>query len=515
MDSSLFDGVSAAQLFDSKTNGGLTYNDFLLLPGFINFSADKVDTKCRLTKQICLNAPFVSSPMDTVTESEMAINMALLGGIGIIHHNCSIEEQAKMVRTVKKFKNGFITDPVTLPPTATIRDMLDLKAKNGFSSVPITDTGKSDGRLLGIVTARDIDFQSNLDVALGDIMTKDLVVGQAGLLLSEANKLMEESRKGKLPIVNDQGQLVSLVSRTDLKKIRHFPNSTVDASKRLRVGAAISTRPEDKLRLEALIAEAVDVIVLDSSQGWSIYQLEMLKHIKSISPELQVIAGNVVTRQQAEALIKAGADAIKVGMGSGSICITQEVMACGRSQGSAVYQVALLASQHNVPVIADGGISNLGHIVKALSIGADVVMMGSLLAGTTESPGEVVYKDGHKLKVYRGMGSLDAMRSLRASSAKEGGPGNSGASARYFSEGDAIQVAQGVTGTVVDKGSLRTFIPYLTTGLQHALQDIGVQSLNALHQRLRDGTLRFEKRSAASQYEGGAHGLYSHEKRLY
>lgn len=378
------DGVSVHELMDTRVNGGLTYNDFLILPGYISFPADIVTLQTKLTKAITLNTPFVSSPMDTVTESEMAIHLALLGGIGIIHHNCSIERQCSMVKTVKKFRNGFISDPITISPNQTVSEIFQLQKKHGFSGFPVTEDGKMNSKLIGLVTSRDIDFQKTKvlsdasEVLVRDVMSKDLLVGYNGISLEEAYELLASSRKSKLPIVNSEGNLVSLITLSDLKKKKEFPLASINSKNQLMVGAAISTRNEDKERVEVLVRAGIDVVVLDSSQGNSKFQLEMISFIKSRWPSLQVIAGNVVTNYQALELIKAGADAIKVGMGSGSICITQEVMACGRSQGSAVYCVSKLASKYGVPVIADGGISNIGHIVKALALGASTVMMGLL-----------------------------------------------------------------------------------------------------------------------------------------
>ncbi|CAI4219323.1 unnamed protein product [Parascedosporium putredinis] len=509
------DGLHIEELMDTKKHGGLTYNDFLLLPGYIGFPASEVALDSPITKRITLKTPFVSSPMDTVTEHEMAIHMALQGGLGVIHHNCSAEAQADMVRKVKRYENGFILDPVVIKRTTTVGEAIDLKEKWGFGGFPVTETGNVGSKLLGIVTNRDIQFETDLDQPVENVMVTDLVTAQSGITLAEANQILKASKKGKLPIVDKDFNLVSMISRSDLAKNQDFPLSSKAAdSKQLICAAAIGTRPEDKLRLQKLVDAGLDVVILDSSQGNSMYQIEMVKWVKEKFPKLDVIGGNVVTREQAASLIQAGVDGLRIGMGSGSACITQEVMAVGRPQAAAVYSVSSFAAQYGVPCIADGGVQNIGHIVKGLSLGATTVMMGGLLAGTTESPGtSFVSREGKLVKAYRGMGSIDAMQDKKAGNGGKDSQKSNAGTARYFSEGDSVLVAQGVSGSVAHRGPISKFVPYLAAGLKHSMQDCGIQSLQALHDGVAAGTVRFELRTSSAQAEGNVN-MESYEKKL-
>ncbi|KAG6024025.1 hypothetical protein E4U19_003997 [Claviceps sp. Clav32 group G5] len=510
------DGLDLHELMDTTKHGGLTYNDFLLMPGYIGFPASEVTLDSAITKRISLKTPFVSSPMDTVTEHEMAIHMALQGGLGVIHHNCSPETQADMVRKVKRYENGFILDPVVIARNTTVGEAKALKEKWGFGGFPVTEDGKLGSKLLGIVTNRDLQFEDDADVSVADVMVTELITAPNGVTLIEANKILAQSKKGKLPIVDKNFNLVSMISRSDLTKNQHFPlASKLPDSKQLICAAAIGTRPEDKIRLAKLVEAGLDIVILDSSQGNSMYQIEMIKWIKAEFPGLDVIGGNVVTREQAASLIAAGVDGLRIGMGSGSACITQEVMAVGRPQAASVYSVSNFAARFGVPCIADGGVQNVGHIVKGLALGASTVMMGGLLAGTTESPGtSFVSREGKLVKAYRGMGSIDAMQDKKAGGGGKDSQKSNAGTARYFSEGDSVLVAQGVSGSVAHRGSINKFVPYLAAGLKHSMQDCGMKSLAELHQGAASGVVRFELRTASAQLEGNVN-MESFEKKLY
>lgn len=492
-------GLSINDLFQRFAGESLSYSDLVLMPGFINFSTNGVNLTGNLTKLINLRVPFVSSPMDTVTESRMAIAMALMGGIGIIHCNNTIEEQSDHVRAVKRYCNGFITDPQTVSPNQTVQEVLDLHSKRHFSGFPVVDDNQM---LLGMISRRDVDLIENPnECRVSDIMRKltELKTGTEGVTLEQVYEIIKVEGISRLPIINTKGKLVALVCRKDIRELKVHPLATRDPNtQRLRVGASITTHPRDRVRIDALVSAGVDVIVIDSAQGHSQYQLETLQFIKTKYPDLQVIAGNVVTPVQVDSLIAAGADGIRVGMGAGSICTTQSVCGVGRGQASAVYSVAQYASMKGVPVIADGGISSSGDVIKALSLGANVVMMGSMFAACDESPGEVVFHNSAKLKTYRGMGA-------KANK-------NSETSRSRYGVTENIFVAQGVEGRVVSAGSVHDVVPHLAQAVRQGLQDVGAISRSHLHEMLRDGRLHMERRSIGAQAEGNVHHLHSYEK---
>lgn len=389
----LSDGFSAAALF--KQGFSYTYDDLIFHPGYIDFAVDDVELGTSLTRNIKLRTPCVSSPMDTVTEESMAVAMAAVGGVGFVHYNNTAREQAEIVRRAKKLRAGYVSDPACVRPSDPISRIDALRARRGFSSVVVTEDGAVGSALLGVVTSRDVDFVRDRSTEVREVMSRDLVTAPAGSTMEEAAGVLIRSKKSLLPLVTESGDFVELLCRTDLKAYRELPPlgaPSVGPDGKILVGAAIGTRDSDKERLKLLVDAGVNVVILDSSQGDSMYQRQMIEFIKRAYPELDVIGGNVVTAYQAKNLIDAGVDGLRVGMGSGSICTTQEVCAVGRGQGTAVYKTAAVANALGVPVIADGGISNSGHIVKALSLGASTVMMGSFLAGTDEAPGSFFYQ---------------------------------------------------------------------------------------------------------------------------
>lgn len=503
-DDSIADGFSAPKLFGQGVS--YTYDDVIFLPGHISFGAHQVDLSTFVTRNIKLRTPLVSSPMDTVTEAGMAVAMAAVGGMGIIHYNNSLEEQLHQVKTAKNHTPGFVVHPVCMAPTSTVAELYDLKERKGFTSVCVTDTGKVGGKLLGIVTTRDWDFVADLHTPLGEVMTKDVEAAEYDTITAEkAMQLLKASKRGKLPIVNSSGELLALATRALFREDARLPlggPASVAPDGRLLVGAAVGTRQADRERVAALRDVGhVDVVVLDSSQGDSTFQVEMVQHIKREHPGLDVICGNVVTSWQARRLIEAGADGLRVGMGSGSICTTQEVCAVGRGQATAVYHTARLANSLGVPITADGGVQNSGHVVKALALGASAVMCGSMFAGTAEAPGDYMYVGGARVKKYRGMGSLEAM--------------TKGSEVRYHSDTQSLKIAQGVSGTVHDKGSVRRNVPYLVQAVKQGFQDLGAKSLAEAWQRLDRGEQRLECRTGAAQAEGGIHDMHSFEKKSW
>ena len=473
------------------------YNDIIFLPSYTDFDVDSVDLTSFLTRKIKLRTPIVSSPMDTVTESSMAIAIASIGGLGIIHNNCSIEKQVQEVRNVKRFENGFIRNPIVLTADTLLSSVKETSEKVGFSGFPVTENGKLGSRLIGIITKRDFDLVTDLSLTVADVMTTDLVVAKTSCSLQSANDILKVSKKGKLLIVDEHFNLCALMSRSDLIKNSELPYATKNSdTHQLLCGAAISTRDDDRERVKALVEASVDVLVIDAAQGDSKYQIGMIRWCKENFPDLEIIAGNAVTTEQCRHLIDAGADAIRVGMGIGSICTTQEVCAVGRGQATAIASTAAYCHERNIPVIADGGISNSGQLTKALALGASTVMLGSLLAGTNEAPGEPVYSDGLKLKKYRGMESKEVIDSK---------------SSRYSHNKESIKIPQGTQGYVQSKGSVHEYVPYLIQGTKFGLQNIGNRTIEELHENVYCGNVRVEIRTHSAQIEGGVHSLYRHD----
>ena len=465
---------------------GITFDDVLLVPAYSEVIANDVDTRTRLTNKIQLNIPLMSASMDTVTEHRMAIAMARQGGIGIIHKNMSIEEQAEEVDKVKRSENGVITDPFSLSPEHTIQDADDLMAKYRISGVPITEGTK----LVGIITNRDLKFETDYSKKIKESMTSEgLVTAKEGITLEEAKQILGRARKEKLPIVDDDFNLKGLITIKDIEKQIKYPNAAKDDQGRLLCGAGVGITADVLDRVQALVDAHVDVIVVDSAHGHSANVLRVVRMVKDKFPDLQVIAGNVATGAGAKALIEAGADCVKIGIGPGSICTTRIVAGIGVPQITAIMSAYEEAKKAGIPIIADGGIKYSGELTKAIAAGADVCMLGSMLAGCDESPGDFELYQGRKYKVYRGMGSLAAMEN--------------GSKDRYFQTNAKKLVPEGVEGRVAYKGTVEDTIFQMMGGLRSGMGYCGAQEIKTLQE-----TGEFVKISAASLKESHPHDIH-------
>ncbi len=465
---------------------GITFDDVLLVPAYSEVIANDVDTRTRLTNKIQLNIPLMSASMDTVTEHRMAIAMARQGGIGIIHKNMSIEEQAEEVDKVKRSENGVITDPFSLSPEHTIQDADDLMAKYRISGVPITEGTK----LVGIITNRDLKFETDYSKKIKESMTSEgLVTAKEGITLEEAKQILGKARKEKLPIVDDDFNLKGLITIKDIEKQIKYPNAAKDDQGRLLCGAGVGITADVLDRVQALVDAHVDVIVVDSAHGHSANVLRVVRMVKDKFPDLQVIAGNVATGAGAKALIEAGADCVKIGIGPGSICTTRIVAGIGVPQITAIMSAYEEAKKAGIPIIADGGIKYSGELTKAIAAGADVCMLGSMLAGCDESPGDFELYQGRKYKVYRGMGSLAAMEN--------------GSKDRYFQTNAKKLVPEGVEGRVAYKGTVEDTIFQMMGGLRSGMGYCGAKDIKTLQE-----TGEFVKISAASLKESHPHDIH-------
>lgn len=466
---------------------GLTFDDVLLVPGESDVTPNLVELKTTLCKGITLNVPIMTSAMDTVTESAMAIAVAREGGIGIIHKNMTIDKQADEIDKVKRSQNGVIVNPFFLSPDNIVADADELMGKYRISGVPIVE---SDGRLCGIITNRDMRFITDFSMRIGDVMTKEnLVTAPVGTSLEEAQEILRRYKIEKLPLVDGEGHLKGLITIKDIEKAVKYPYSATDSQGRLICGAAIGVTNDVLDRAGALVAAGVDCLVLDSAHGHSHNILNCLDKVKNAFPDVPVIAGNVATAEGTEALIKAGADCVKVGIGPGSICTTRVVAGVGVPQITAVYDAACMADKYGIPVIADGGIKYSGDIVKALAAGANVVMLGSLLAGCDEAPGEIEIYQGRSFKVYRGMGSLGAMAC--------------GSKDRYFQTGSKKLVPEGVEGRVPYKGLLSDTIFQLCGGIRSGMGYCGCHTVDELHTKT-----KFVRITGAGLKESHPHDIY-------
>ncbi len=466
---------------------GLTFDDVLLVPGKSEILPKETNTSTYLTKNIKLNIPLMTAGMDTVTEARMAIAIAREGGIGVIHKNMSIEAQALEVDKVKRSEHGVITDPFFLSPDHIVSDALELMERYHISGVPITD---HTGKLVGIITNRDIRFEREVTKKIDDVMTKEnLVTAKMGISMDDALDTMKQYKIEKLPLVDDDFMLVGLITIKDIEKSIQYPNSAKDSTGRLLAGAAVGVTMDMMERVDALVKAKVDIVVVDTAHGHSKGVLDAVKKIKVNYPELQVIAGNVATAEATVDLIKAGADAVKVGIGPGSICTTRVVTGIGVPQVTAIIDCAKAAKEYGIPVIADGGIKYSGDITKALAAGANVVMAGSLFAGTDESPGEEVLYEGRRYKVYRGMGSLGAM--------------DAGSKDRYFQEDTKKYVPEGVEGRIHFRGPLGDVVYQLIGGLKSGMGYVGAENIEALQEKA-----RFMKITSASLVENHPHDIH-------
>ncbi len=468
---------------------GLTFDDVLLIPAESNCTPNMVSLGTRLAGDIMLNTPIITSAMDTVTEANMAIAIAREGGIGVIHKNMSIEKQAEEVDKVKRSENGVIVNPFSLTADRLVSEADELMGKYKISGVPVVDENK---KLIGILTNRDLRFLTDFNIPIGDVMTKDnLVTAPVGTDLAAAQKILMQHKIEKLPIVDENGILKGLITIKDIEKAIEYPNSARDKSGRLLCGAAIGVAPNMMERAKALVDAQVDVLVLDSAHGHNINIVNAVREVKKAFPHIPVIAGNIATAAAAEALIEAGADCLKVGIGPGSICTTRVVAGIGVPQITAVYDVACVAAKHDIPVIADGGIKYSGDIVKALAAGANVVMLGSLLAGCDEAPGEEEIYQGRRFKVYRGMGSLGAMAC--------------GSKDRYFqgSSDNKKLVPEGVEGRVPYKGQVSDTIFQLIGGIRSGMGYCGCATIPELHEKA-----QFVKITGAGLKESHPHDIY-------
>lgn len=472
---------------EKEVREALTYDDVLLVPQYSEVIPSQVTTKSFFAKDIYLNVPILSAAMDTVTEHKIAIVMAQQGGFGVIHKNLSVEEQAFMVERVKKYESGMIIEPITLGPERKVSEALQLMSKFSISGVPIT----VDGKLVGILTNRDLRFETNVEQKIADVMTKDnLVTAPVGTTLDEAKVILQKHRIEKLPVVDGKGLLKGLITIKDIEKAKAYPQATKDSKGRLFVGAAVGTDASTIERAEALIDAGVDLITVDTAHGHSKNVLTTVSEISKKHPDVIVVAGNVVTPEATSDLIKAGADVVKVGVGPGSICTTRIVSGVGMPQVSAIYDCSREAKKHGKTIIADGGIKFSGDVTKALALGANSVMVGSLLAGSDESPGETILYQGRTYKVYRGMGSLGAMEQ--------------GSKDRYF-QADvdlAKLVPEGIEGKVPYKGNASGILHQLIGGLRSGMGYLGASSIEDLQEKA-----KFVKISTAGLRESHVHDV--------